>query len=72
MRLRRGRLLDAYRATGADVIGGEPASFHGAAFEGYFWRIVEPRSGSVVVALCAVCRVAGDMTTRITNNTIRQ
>src|SRR5215204_985409 len=50
------RLADAYRATGADGVLGDPAAAHGVPFEGYFWRIVDPRSDAVVVALCAVCR----------------
>jgi hypothetical protein len=50
-----GALLRAYRATGADLVGGRPEWGHGVPFEGYFWRIVDARSGTVVVALTAVC-----------------
>ena len=49
-------MLDAYRATGADLPRGDPAAAHGVPFEGYFWRIVDARAGAVVVALSAVCR----------------
>jgi hypothetical protein len=53
------RPLAAYRATGADPPLGDPARAHGVSLEGYFWRIVRPSSGVVVVALGAVCRDAG-------------
>ena len=53
------RLLAAYRATGADSLLSDPARAHGVPLEGYFWRIVHPPSGVVVVALGAVCRNAG-------------
>src|SRR5215218_5708184 len=49
------RLLRAYRATGADPVLGRPELAHGVPFEGYFWRIVDARGGTVVVALSAVC-----------------
>ena len=49
------RLVDAYRATGADLPLGDSGAAHGVPFEGYFWRIVDRRSGAVVVALTAVC-----------------
>jgi Tocopherol cyclase len=48
--------VDAYRATGADLVLGDPGAAHGVPFEGYFWRIVDARSGTVVVALTAVSR----------------
>jgi hypothetical protein len=50
------RLLDAYRAAGADLPFGDPGAAHGVPFEGYFWRIVAADSGAVVIALTAVCR----------------
>ncbi len=53
---RAARLLHAYRATGADLVLGDPGAAHGVPFEGYFWRIVDARAGVVVVALSAVCR----------------
>jgi tocopherol cyclase len=46
----------AYRASGADRPFGDPGAAHGVPFEGYFWRIVDPRAGAVIVALSAVCR----------------
>ena len=50
------RLLDAYRRTGADPPFADPARAHGTAMEGYYWRVVDAASGSVVVVLCGVCR----------------
>jgi hypothetical protein len=49
-------VLRAYRAAGADPPFGDPARGHGTPFEGYYWRIVQPATGRVVVALCGVCR----------------
>ncbi len=46
----------AYRARGADLPFGDPGAAHGVPFEGYYWRVVDPASGAVVVALSAVCR----------------
>jgi len=51
-------MLDAYRATGADPPFGDPRGYHGVGMEGYFWRITEPVSRVVVVALTAVSRDA--------------
>ena len=50
------RLLDAYRRTGADAPFVDPARAHGTALEGYYWRIVDPAAGRVIVALCGVCQ----------------
>jgi hypothetical protein len=47
-----------YRAAGADPPFGDPARAHGARLEGYYWRIVQPGAGRVLVALCGVCRDA--------------
>jgi tocopherol cyclase len=55
-----GRLLDAYRSTGADPPFGDPARAHGTAMEGYYWRVVDAAAGSVLVALCGVCRGVGE------------
>ncbi|RNE48494.1 tocopherol cyclase family protein [Corynebacterium alimapuense] len=45
--------LQRYRATGADPIFGSPTHAHpGVAMEGYFWRITDPESGRVIIALC--------------------
>jgi hypothetical protein len=51
-------MLSAYRRTGADLPFGDPRRPHGVAMEGWFWRITEPRSGAVVVALAGVNRAA--------------
>jgi len=53
-----GRLLRAYRASGADGPFGRPERAHGVPFEGYYWRFVLPVPGRVVVALGAACRDA--------------
>jgi hypothetical protein len=49
-------LLAAYRRTGADPPFGDPARDHGAPMEGYYWRLVHPDEGWVMVWLCGVCR----------------
>lgn len=51
-----GRLIGAYRRTGADVPFGDPLPSHGTEMEGWFWRVTDPASGRVVVALCGVNR----------------
>ena len=51
-------MLAAYRATGADPPFGDPRGYHGVGLEGHFWRITQPRSGAVVVAILALCRDA--------------
>jgi tocopherol cyclase len=48
-------LLSDYRRAGADLPFGDPGHFHGAAMEGYYWRIVDAAHGRVLVALCGVC-----------------
>ena len=35
------RLLQAYRATGADLPFGDPLAAHGVDMEGYFWRLTD-------------------------------
>lgn len=50
------RLHAAYRATGADLPFGNPLAAHGVAMEGYFWRVTDPSTGRVVVALIGVNR----------------
>lgn len=58
------RLVGAYRRTGADVPFGDPLPSHGSEMEGWFWRVTDPVSGRVVVALCGVNRhAAGDWAT---------
>ena len=49
-------LLAAYRRTGADPPWGDAGAAHGVGMEGYYWRIVDPAGGRVVVALCGTCR----------------
>jgi len=57
-------LVSVYRRTGADVPFGDPLPSHGAEMEGWFWRVTDPASGRVVVALCGVNRhPAGDWAT---------
>ena len=57
-------LVGAYRRTGADVPFGDPLPSHGSEMEGWFWRVTDPASGRVVVALCGVNRhPAGDWAT---------
>lgn len=51
-------LVDRWRATGADLPGGDPRPSHGAEMEGYFWRITDAGRGLVVLALCGVNRDA--------------
>src|SRR5690625_1926000 len=47
------KLLKRYRPTGADPLFGNPErAHHGVAMEGYFWRITDPETGRVVIALC--------------------
>jgi hypothetical protein len=49
-------LLRAYRSSGADLPFGRPERAHGVPFEGYYWRIVHPGRGLVVLAIGADCR----------------
>jgi len=50
--------VHAYRRTGADPPFGDPRGHHGVAMEGYFWRLSDPASGRVIVALTGVSRDA--------------
>jgi tocopherol cyclase len=50
------RLAAAYRAAGADPPFGDAGRDHGAGMEGYYWRIVDPGEGRVIVVLCGICR----------------
>ncbi|GAB3817329.1 tocopherol cyclase family protein [Tessaracoccus terricola] len=46
-------LLNSFRATGADAPFGDPRrAHHGVAMEGYFWRVTDPATGRVLIALC--------------------
>lgn len=50
-------LLRRYRATGADLPFGRPVrAHHGVSMEGYFWRLTDPATGRVVIALCGANR----------------
>jgi hypothetical protein len=51
-------MLDAYRRTGADPPFGDPRGYHGVGMEGHFWRITQPSTGEVVVAIVAISRDA--------------
>ncbi len=48
----------AYRRSGATLPFGDPLSAHGVAMEGYFWRLTDPGTGRVVIALNGVNRDA--------------
>lgn len=48
----------AYRATGATLPYGDLLAAHDVAMEGYFWRVTDPASGRVVIALIGVNRDA--------------
>jgi hypothetical protein len=52
------RMLAAYRRTGADPPFGDPRGYHGAGMEGHFWRITQPATGTVIVAILAISRDA--------------
>jgi tocopherol cyclase len=52
-------MLAAYRRTGADWPFGDPRGYHGVGMEGHFWRITQPATGAVVVAIVAISRDAG-------------
>ncbi|MFJ2620623.1 tocopherol cyclase family protein [Glutamicibacter sp. NPDC087344] len=50
-------LRHRYRATGADPLFGNPARAHPTvAMEGYFWRVTDPATGRVLIALCGANR----------------
>jgi hypothetical protein len=51
-----GRLVSAYRRTGADPPFADPAAAHGVGMEGYFWRFTDAASGRILIALCGACR----------------
>jgi tocopherol cyclase len=51
-------MLDAYRRTGADWPFGDPRGYHGVGMEGHFWRITQPATRTVVVAIVAISRDA--------------
>ncbi|OBF26418.1 tocopherol cyclase family protein [Mycobacterium sp. ACS4331] len=45
-----------YRRTGADLPFGDPLPSHGTEMEGWFWRLSDPATGRVVIALCSANR----------------
>lgn len=49
-------MLAPYRRLGADPPFADPAGHHRVPMEGYYWRLADPASGRVVVALCGVVR----------------
>jgi hypothetical protein len=49
-------MLAAYRRTGADPPFGDPRGYHGVGMEGHYWRITQPSTGAVVVAIVAISR----------------
>jgi hypothetical protein len=51
-------LLAVYRRTGADPPFGDPRGYHGVGMEGHFWRITQPDTGAVIVAILAISRDA--------------
>lgn len=51
---RAGRRMPSYRASGTDLPFGRPERAHGVAMEGYFWRITDPATRRVVIALIGV------------------
>jgi len=55
-------MLRRYRALGADPPFGDLLRAHGVAMEGYFWRLTDPRSDRVLVALCGIHRGADGRT----------
>ncbi|MDO5683334.1 MAG: tocopherol cyclase family protein [Propionibacteriaceae bacterium] len=46
--------LRRYRSTGADLPFGDLLGWHGVSMEGYFWRLTDPSTGRVVIALVGV------------------
>jgi tocopherol cyclase len=46
----------SYRARGADPPFGDPKRYHGAGMEGHYWRFTHAASGTVAIAILAICR----------------
>jgi hypothetical protein len=51
-----GPLATAWRRTGAELPWGDLAATRGTAFEGWYWRLVDPAGGRVLVVLCGAMR----------------
>ncbi|MEL4359200.1 MULTISPECIES: tocopherol cyclase family protein [unclassified Luteococcus] len=49
-----GNLLDAYRATGAELPGGDLLGARGVSMDGWFWRITDAAHGRVAILLAGV------------------
>ncbi len=49
-------VLARLRRTGADPPFGDPRRYHGVPMEGWFWRLADAATGTVVVALTSVNR----------------
>ncbi len=48
--------VSLYRRTGGDLPFGDPLPSHGTEMEGWFWRLTDPGTERVVVALCSANR----------------
>ena len=48
--------MGRYRRLGADPPFADPRRGHGIEMEGYYWRLSDPASGRVIIALCGVCQ----------------
>lgn len=48
--------MGRYRRLGADPPFGDSRRGHGISMEGYYWRLSDPASGRVIIALCGVCQ----------------
>lgn len=51
-------MLGRYRRTGADLPFTDPRRAHGVAFEGWYWRLTQPRTGHVLVVLVGINQAA--------------
>lgn len=49
------KLRDAYRASGAELPGGDLVGARGVSTDGWFWRLTDPENRRVVFALAGLC-----------------
>jgi hypothetical protein len=49
-------VIDFWRRTGAELPFGDLGADRGTPFEGWYWRLVDPAGGRVIVALCGGMR----------------
>ena len=49
-------MIDAWRRTGAELPFGDLGADRGTPFEGWYWRLCDPATGRVLVALCGGMR----------------